>query len=110
MKKRALGRLLLIGFLGWTALPSHPVAASVRHLIQDGRDSKQSGDYRLALKAPGGRATGISEEEAPPKPPAQEQPGGEAVTPGKTAPPALPPYKPSERIPADQAVDFPADI
>ena len=110
MNKCTFGWLLLIGFLWCAAPPSPQVVAGLRGFLPEGGDPKQIGEHRLALKAPGDSTTGIVEEEAPPKPPVQDQTGGRAVTPEKTAPPALQPYRPSERIPADQAVDFPADI
>jgi len=110
MNKCAFAWILLIGVLWCAALPCPQPVAGVRAFPQDRGDPKQIGEHRLALKAPGGAAVGIVEEEAPPKPPVQDQTGGQAVSPEKTAPPALQPHRPSERIPADQAVDFPADI
>jgi hypothetical protein len=72
-------------------------------------DMQQRVGYRLALKAPDGGGAGMVEEKSSPNPPVSQQRGMQPVAPEKTGPP-LPPSKPSEQIPADQAVDFPADI
>jgi hypothetical protein len=63
----------------------------------------------LSLKAPADKAEGLAEEGDQPKKTVPEQPShGDALE--ESGPPALLPYQPSEQIPADQAVDFPADI
>jgi hypothetical protein len=98
--------LLLTWILWWAPYPS--VTPALSTTLPPEKYGCQDAGHRLALKAPGDSGAGLVEEEQPKKA-APKQPD-EEVAPGETEPPPLESYQPSESIPADQAVDFPADI
>jgi hypothetical protein len=102
--RSSISGLLVAGFvLGWTG--HFPLQGAITHAFFIPED-QQPREYRLALKPPGGEGPGAAEEMPSPGARVPQQP----VAPEKPGPTPSRVYKPSEQIPADQAVDFPSDI
>lgn len=107
--KQLSGWFWIVWILWWATLPVRPLVANGHSVPPNDPGARQGMEYQIALQAPG-TAAGFAEEENTTKEPAPKQPDGQTVSPEKNGPSPREPYKPSERIPADQAVDFPAGI
>ncbi len=111
MYHRTRRRIFLLGFmLSATLFWGVPDTACPHTLVRESMQNVKTGQ-QLSLKVP--QSQGFVVEEEKPRPEEEKKPLPEKPKP-KTEPAKkewpLKKFVPSEKIPADQAVDFPADI